>query len=489
MVGSGPWIARCACPTVPSSPFDMLALEQRLSFTATRVASTPSATPSSAPEPLRHLDAVLRLGKLRPGRSIASLCEVPRTRGARFVQLAKCFAELVWSFRAPLRRALIFGEGFRYLSGRVEISSRSVTLSALRSIARKCPFVIVYSEKRRPLADLCAALHVDRTRDLATILSYNGASVFFAELEGKPVIVHAHDSAEKLEISKHRTGLTRASQAIRNPALRALLPTPIKQVSSGGLEVFIQSRLPGEPFASDTTQARLEEQVRGAMQPLLALRAARSMGASLPDVELFAALPSLLERFPRYAAELRTAIDALNQWPRSHLAPVLVHGDYWMENLLFLEDGRRLSGIVDWDCVREAGCSGYDAVHLILLAGSTCPARSLNACLEEVWTKQWKNDFLPRMLEEITHTFDLRPGDVEYLTGLIWLTRLHQREGSRDHSWQYHQIYLPAIAFNRSARYSYGAYSPFGETASEPASPGRQSEASRHNQLSRIADN
>jgi hypothetical protein len=364
-----------------------------------------------------------------------------------------------------------------------------VTLSALRSIARKCPFVIVYSQDRPPLAELCATLRVDQSPELATILSFNSASVFFARLGGAQVTVHTHESAGSQEISKRRAGLQRAHRSLQTAELRALLPVPIDYACPGGMEIFIRSRLPGEAFTEAATQTQLENQVRLAMKPLLALQTPRSDCVSLPDAELFSALPGLIDRFPNHAPELRTALDALNGWSRSHLAPVLVHGDYWLGNLLFLDGGTRLSGIVDWDCVREYGCSGYDALHLILLAASTCPARSLNACMEEVWTKQWKNDFLPRMLEELIHTFELRPGDVEYLTGLIWLTRLHQREGSRDHSWQYHQIHLPALAFNRSATYSYGAYSPFGETASQPASPGRQSEASRHNQLSRIADN
>ena len=126
-----------------------------------------------------------------------------------------------------------------------------------------------------------------------------------------------------------------------------------------------------------------------------------------------------------------------------------MHGDYWLGNVLFDGEPPQITGILDWDCMRASGCPGYDALHLVLVTLAMQRQQSPGRYLEEVWTKKWSSDLVPRMLGEIERTFHLGPLDVEYLAALLWLTLLWQRNVQRDTNWQEEMIRRPANAFLR----------------------------------------
>jgi phosphotransferase family enzyme len=66
--------------------------------------------------------------------------------------------------------------------------------------------------------------------------------------------------------------------------------------------------------------------------------------------------------FPENSEALESLAAAVRRWSAS-MAPVLVHGDMWLNNILVA--GGRLSGVFDWETWHPAGIPGTDLLNLL----------------------------------------------------------------------------------------------------------------------------
>jgi len=278
----------------------------------------------------------------------------------------------------------------------------------------------------------------------------NPVSVFFARRAGIPVVIHAELAVSGGGVSSQAAGLQLARELVP-PALQSIMPMLVERATTENVEVLIQTHLPGRPrLAPATSERNLEQDMRAALAPLCVLYQSGRRTHVAPDqAHIDNSLPALLRIWPEHAPELRASLSALRSWSRHHLPSVLVHGDYWLANVLFDGEPPEITGILDWDCMRPSGCPGYDALSLVIVTLSMQRQQTAASCLEEVWTKKWSSDLMPRMLGEIERTFHLAPLDVEYLTALLWLTLLWQREVQRAPIWRADMIKRPADAFLR----------------------------------------
>lgn len=99
-------------------------------------------------------------------------------------------------------------------------------------------------------------------------------------------------------------------------------------------------------------------------------------------------LGAVAEVFPAHADALRATAEAVARWG-DPLPPVLVHGDFWLNNL-FVQDGR-LSGVFDWDTWHPAGLPGTDLLNLV--AAETRAVR--------------RHDFGPLVVDEVWRSPDV----------------------------------------------------------------------------------
>jgi aminoglycoside phosphotransferase (APT) family kinase protein len=97
------------------------------------------------------------------------------------------------------------------------------------------------------------------------------------------------------------------------------------------------------------------------------------------------------------AGQFRPALDALaaelhGALPGAELSTGWIHGDFWASNLLASADGRRLTGVVDWDRAASGELAIMDVLHLVvqrrkLLARQREPGGAIVALLQgEGWT-------------------------------------------------------------------------------------------------------
>jgi aminoglycoside phosphotransferase (APT) family kinase protein len=280
--------------------------------------------------------------------------------------------------------------------------------------------------------------------------------------DGRQIIVHVSDDGVRLERYAERLQCARAH--FRPLQLADLLPELVEQQrSTDGVAILVQQRLAGATVDAATLSAdQLRAHVVAALGPLRALQqaGARPTGSGTFDSPLFAALEQTLIAVPDWRDAVAMPLAALRSWMnRSSLAPVLVHGDYWLANLLFDEEAQ-LRGIIDWERSRERATPGYDAVHMVVHAFARwrgCPEWQVPCML---WDDHCE-PVLERLFALVADTLGLSREDLRHVALLAWLAHLHQHAGTRA-SWgaERHRDWLVEPA--RSARrwLAEGAMSP-----------------------------
>jgi len=271
-----------------------------------------------------------------------------------------------------------------------------------------------------------ALLEVDDPRKLAAHAAEASVLTFAGRYRAQAAVFKvATDAPGRAALRRERTGL--------NIARRACLPAGLDTQLAACLgfteqpPVLVQQRLAGRSTrlrhrGHILPEAELRAHVTAAMVPLLRLHAQARRVPDGPDHALiFSDLPAFLDQHPALAAPLAPALRALQNWPaRRDMGAVLVHGDYWLGNLLFGEGGE-VCGIVDWERCRDGGCPGLDALHLAAATYGVWRARPLALVFEEIWTRRWSSAFLHDHVEAAKAAIGLSDEDVSRLALLLWL--------------------------------------------------------------------
>jgi hypothetical protein len=115
-----------------------------------------------------------------------------------------------------------------------------------------------------------------------------------------------------------------------------------------------------------------------------------------------------------------------------HVGPV--HGDYWLGNLLLLDDDR--IGIVDWEAFLDFGISDLDLLHLLLYSH----AQRLHISLATAWRQFMIMD--SRDIALLTaNSYALKP--FKLLLILYWLNFLTTRPWSKRAGWLTQMVVSP----------------------------------------------
>lgn len=271
-----------------------------------------------------------------------------------------------------------------------------------------------------------APLEVEDLRDLVVEPVDISVLTFAGRYRGRPAVFKAAaDGPGRAALRRERAGLVLARRACRRAGLAAQVATCLGAADQPPL--LVQQRLGGRspPLRQRgriLPEAELRARVAAAMAPLMGLHAQARHVPDGPDHALiFRDLPDCLDRHPALAAPLGPALRALQRWPaRSGMGAVLVHGDYWLGNLLFDANGA-VCGIVDWERCRADGCPGLDALHLAAASYGVWRARPLALVFEEIWTRRWSSAFLEEHVAAVTAALGLSEEDVARLAMLLWL--------------------------------------------------------------------
>jgi hypothetical protein len=374
----------------------------------------------------------------------------PRTRRVRAAQLAYSAAQVTRSVREGAHQVLMSGNGMLYLNGRISVSSRWIVPKALFALLKGQPVILFRSTRGEGLRTLCSALRIDDEDTIHAIVSMNPVTVMCARRSGLDVIIHAAPHETGPGVDPHISGLNRARDSISSAQFLALLPIIVDSLNTNGIDVVFETRMQGKTLPPARSQVQLEADILAALGPLRNLDEVSRNAHVRPDANhIETRLPGLLSRFPSHRSLIREALTALRQWRSDAIAPVFVHGDYWLGNILFDGNPPKVSGILDWDRSRVDGCSGYDALHLLCTSVAMHGEYSISRCFQQIWSADTTDSIMSRILGEIRRAFGVTERDLGYLTAILWLTVVSQKPHTADGKWQDDMIRSPAECFRR----------------------------------------
>jgi hypothetical protein len=298
---------------------------------------------------------------------------------------------------------------------------------------------------------LWAALGLDAIPAPSLVLADSGVLVALGQRDGQPMVAHVCADSDRL---RRYADLTEAARSILHSAgLAELVPRIDHMVQSDDHACLYQQRLQGRVLgARGLDVAELRARVGAALRPLQAMQRLGQPVRDAVDAAWIATLCRDLAEIPEWASSLNEPLAALSALRVRHQAPaVLVHGDYWLANLIFEPERELVCGIVDWERARPQGLAGFDALHLVIHAFAAwcgCPPMQVPAM---IWLDQCE-PVLEQLLRDAGEAVNLDRALLAEVALALWLGNLHQHRNDRKR-WRPervdHWVHQPAAAAAR----------------------------------------
>jgi aminoglycoside phosphotransferase len=247
---------------------------------------------------------------------------------------------------------------------------------------------------------------------------------------GKAVAVHAALSHDRRRLIHQLC----VGTAIGAEALPEYVPAIIER----GADHIATERIEGRALMPwGKPEKDLQAAILLALEPLRKLHSRRNL-VRAPDSDYVRALGRFVQRH-RYRSELSTALRVFEQWNRSGLGSVTVHGDYWLNNILGSRS--RVTAILDWDRARRNGSPAFDALHLGFMSYAMWADKYVSDLLTSIWTNKWEYPWLAQYTKRIVETFAVSMSDLQGTAALLWLSYFyHEADVEPPAEWYEHMI-------------------------------------------------
>jgi hypothetical protein len=315
----------------------------------------------------------------------------------------------------------------------------------VRSLVDKRPAFVL----RGSLACVIDFFGLDDQNPLPVRVTASGLVLAFGHVNGAAVAVHAALNEDGRRSIRR---LCRGA-AIGTNALPEFAPVVLASDKSRVVTALIDGQ-PHMPWGK--SEETLQLAIVAALRPLETLYARRSPAGS-PDIEFVRRLASFVQGHER-KQDLSAALAFVENWDRSTVGGVTVHGDYWLNNLLASEN--RITGIVDWDRARLNGCAAIDALHLGFMSYAMWADLYVSDLLASLWTGEWQYPWLAKYSELIGEMFQVSFPDMRRVAAILWLSYFYYADdGAPRTDWNARMIepVCRALASQRAAAAPHGA--------------------------------
>ncbi|MDH5538622.1 MAG: aminoglycoside phosphotransferase family protein [Rhizobacter sp.] len=185
----------------------------------------------------------------------------------------------------------------------------------------------------------------------------------------------AHDvvavlTTDALAIERRRVEVEVLSKLAQLPQrLACLVPVPLDQFVIGRTQCYLLNRLPGVTL--DVESGALGHITEQALEFVIDLHRETSTAVAVDESiyrDLFWSLVEAAEsRNPAVSEELRAWDKPLRACVMGAQVPsVWMHGDYKVENIMYDQQRRRLTGVIDWELARNPGLPLLDPLYLLI---------------------------------------------------------------------------------------------------------------------------
>lgn len=207
----------------------------------------------------------------------------------------------------------------------------------------------------------------------------------------------AHDvvavlTTDALAIERRRVEVEVLSKLAQLPQrLACLVPVPLDQFVIGRTQCYLLNRLPGVTL--DVESGALGPITEQALEFVVDLHRETSTVAVVDESiyrNLFWSLVEAAEsRNPAVSEELRAWDEPLRACVMGARVPsVWMHGDYKVENIMYDQHRRRLTGVIDWELARNPGLPLLDPLYLLIYNRIIRGQTPIESVAQMIWLGQ-----------------------------------------------------------------------------------------------------
>jgi hypothetical protein len=333
----------------------------------------------------------------------------------------------VWFFVSVLMRAgnklLLHGKHISNCSGEVNVITGNLRAVVVDLMLRREVFLVTPWTKSPALIDqIINDFELRNDKPISLFLSINSLLVLSAWRGDEQVVLHVSSTPQgRLAIQKHYTGLHLAQILLSQNKI--VVPKLLQKRTVHGCDVLMQTRLSGKTITfSELTETELDYILSEATKASLKISSALMAGPKTPcEVLSSEQYNRVVALYPQYADVFGPALEELREWGRLFDKPgVLVHGDYWLANVVCDKDSLCINGVIDWEYGQENGLPGYDALHFAIMTfafGRSQPAADF---IGQILTENVDDPQLTRNITQIQEGFGLTRSDVQHIALVMY---------------------------------------------------------------------
>jgi aminoglycoside phosphotransferase len=282
------------------------------------------------------------------------------------------------------------------------------------------------------------------------------------------VLKVAHTREARQSLRREGTALAALEADDRLRRFHRLLPSILAEGEHADVAYLLERALPGRNAASLLGTAGVQRRLQAAAADairILHARTAVSTVARVATLDGWLSEPtrlvgraSLASRGTRGRhALIRVAAEIRKTLIGRRLRVSWVHGDFWLGNVLVVDDGAGVSGIVDWDFAGHHELPVLDVLHLLIYTRVLGQRKELGRVVRDLLEgEEWSPHELS-LLRSGDAVFEREPDYARATLLLYWLRHLTSNlaQSSRylhSHPWLGRNVEPVLRLFERPAR-------------------------------------
>jgi hypothetical protein len=335
------------------------------------------------------------------------------SRVARLMQVGCGFAGLLGA--TGKGRTLVSGKRLAYRDGELEYFTGNL-FRRWRGLGSAIqPFFVVNNAD--PAGSIAETMGCDREPAPRIFISRHQCTVvIMANRGGTPVVMHyaaCDDSIAELERTAQGLQLACSDAWIRRVCATLL----DHHILANGAAVLAQTRIPADQYEFSWRR------VDTAIEFWSSYPRASGNGK---NASMDARLGLACSYFSGFRDALLPVADALREWcDEAKIQSGLVHGDFWLGNVLFKKE--RVAGIIDWEWARRDGIPVADILHMLLRTPAMARDTSFAETLRRFWTDDLNDSELSSRLQQLCAQAGMGLEDLKFLAIVLWFDILWQR--------------------------------------------------------------
>jgi aminoglycoside phosphotransferase (APT) family kinase protein len=228
------------------------------------------------------------------------------------------------------------------------------------------------------------------------------------------------DKKGKRYLLRHINALKKIKQDIEFSQLDWSVPSYVthRETSEGVflIQTYVEGRVCRLPFTDDAHLLRLLKIC--ADQAFYMTNAINSTSVGWLAYHQF---HHLNQYYSEYNDELANIYLSVDRWLDSHHSlQSVIHGDFWLGNIIFDDTYLSVSGVIDWDRCSYGGCILHDALHLFVSTVSKQRGQHFGTIIIAILKNDSSDALLTEYIQYILDKYSISIKELKFMAVILW---------------------------------------------------------------------